>query len=258
MQPLGRDPRLTLASLDDLGPDEVSAAEIRKQIQANGEDYRAPAHQEGADASDSVQVSVDAHGRVEGVEISRRWQERLEPDRFAPALFEAYTAAVRKALDAAAMQAFAAEQRAAGNRPGDDQATGTRPADYGTNGYGASDHQTSDYRTSDYRAAHHRAADQDAAGGSEVDEAEWLAAKWDALDEISAELARLIRVGTSSGAGSSEKTVSSPHGYLTLRVLGKGVVGISGDVRHIRVADPEQLRREAIAAFQAAERTGDS
>lgn len=224
---------LVLASLDAFpgtdptGTDQLSAAELRGQMLAAGEDFHAPAHQEGADRSDSVWVSADARGRVQSVEISRRWRERLDPDGFAPALLEAYTAAERKVFDAAAMQAFAEQRRAAA---------------HGTAGYPAADERTDGMP---WR------------GSDPFDEAEWLAATWDTLDEVGAELSRLTRLDTTGGMAGGETTVSSPHGYLTLRVLGRAVVGISGDVRHIRVCDPEQLRREAIAAFQAAESAAD-
>jgi hypothetical protein len=113
---------LTPASLDFLGRDEDLIEELRHQTHAPPLGPGEPGR--GADASDSIRVTVDDRGRVHDVEISWQWRRRPGPGRFAESLFEAYTEAVRRATTAAALAALS-------GRPGrrDDPAPVAPPAE---------------------------------------------------------------------------------------------------------------------------------
>lgn len=215
MSALGRDGEFRLADLGFLGDTEDLRARALEQVRAAGQDFRGPGVHEGADASDSIWVAVDGRGEVHGVEISRQWRDRLSVGRFADALFQAYTGAVRRAMDAAAVSALAAEPHSA------------------------------------------EAGNVDAVVDSEQDqqpkgEREWRIATWETLYDVKAALGRLQRAAADGEAGGgSVDTRRSPSGYLTARLSGHGIVGISGDVRMIAAADVEHLRQEALAVLHA-------
>ena len=95
---------LALARLD-LGGDD---ADVRALARGGEQSLRPPF--EGADASNSVWVSVSGRARVENVEISRSWNDRLSPGDVAQALLESYNDATRKAFTAAAVTAWEDEQ----------------------------------------------------------------------------------------------------------------------------------------------------
>jgi hypothetical protein len=197
------DPGEALVNLDSL--DGLSSSD---EVRVQG-----PAPYQGADATDSVKVTVDARARMINVDVSDGWRERVGVTDFADALFDAYTAAVRKALTAAAVTALAGVPEQRPSQP---------PS------------------MKEYT-------------GSDVD---WLRAKQTTLDRVHAELSRLATVDT-AGAG-REWTLSSPHGYLTLRLLGRSLAGIHGDVRRIARAGAAQLRFDALAAFRAAALTSET
>jgi hypothetical protein len=225
MPPLdGRDDDLTLARLDVLGDSDGLRAQAEQLMRTAGGETRAPDHHEGADESDSIWVAVDARGRVESVDISRRWREQLGVGRFADGLFEAYTAAVGKSLTAAASAALSDEQEPQApawpdaSIPGPDRAQ-PEPLE---------------------------------------DDRAWLATTWNALDGIDAELKRLTRMEADGvGAADHDTALSSPGGYLTVRLRGRTLVGISGNVTRIATADAQQLRLDALAALRAAQRPAD-
>jgi hypothetical protein len=103
----GVDGRPGLASLDSLGDPDELRTRAEQLLRAGETDGRPPATQEGADASDSVWLSLDARGGLAGVEISRHWRDRIGPAGFAPALYEAYVDATRKVLTAAGLARLA-------------------------------------------------------------------------------------------------------------------------------------------------------
>ena len=94
----------SLARLDIGGDD----ADLRALTRGGDQSLRAPF--EGADASGSVWVSVSDRARVENVEISRSWSDRLSPGEVARALLESYHDATGKAYTAAALTAWQQEQ----------------------------------------------------------------------------------------------------------------------------------------------------
>lgn len=94
---------ITLADPAVLGDPES----LRKRAEAEKKQERPrrtepgqPGRYDGADETGAVWLSVDPEGRLTSVEISTSWRQRLGPERFADALFSAYRAAVRHAIDA--------------------------------------------------------------------------------------------------------------------------------------------------------------
>jgi len=97
---------LSLARPDLRGDD----SDLQALVRGAGQSRRAP--YEGEDASGSVWVSVSDRARVQSVEISRSWSDRLPPGDVPRALLESYHDATRKAFTAAALTAY--ENGAAG------------------------------------------------------------------------------------------------------------------------------------------------
>lgn len=91
-----RDIDLALSQLDALGDTQT----LRAQAEAfTAEQELVPASRyDSPDPSESIWVEVDPRGKFVGVEISRTWTNRLQPEQFAEALFSAYRAAVQKAF----------------------------------------------------------------------------------------------------------------------------------------------------------------
>ncbi|MFC6022322.1 hypothetical protein ACFP2T_39960 [Plantactinospora solaniradicis] len=218
-----RDDDLELANLDFLGDTDALRAQVRKMLDAAGGQVRPSARHEGADRTDSIRVAVDPEGRVESVGISGRWQERLDPDGFPAALFEAYGAGVQKLITAGALAAFA-EEVAAG---GDPFGPGRRPAE------------------PDGRPV-------PSSPGPDPGDRDWLAMTRSTLADLDDQLRRLDRIDIGSAATDDrERTVRSPHGHLTARIQGRVIAGITGDSQRIRGAGSEQLRLEAMGMFRA-------
>ncbi|MEU1964386.1 hypothetical protein ABZ541_04950 [Micromonospora sediminicola] len=90
----------------------------------------------------------------------------------------------------------------------------------------------------------------------ELDEDLWLQRTWGALHHIDAELARL----THAPEQSEQRTISSPHGCLTLHLRGTGITAITADPARVARMDTEQLRFEARSLFRTHElaRTGET
>ncbi|MEU4555978.1 hypothetical protein [Micromonospora violae] len=200
---------MTLASLDFLGDLQDLRERVQHLPDQLGDEFHEDAQHQGADQSDSVWVGVDARGRVTSLDISRRWRDRLVVSDFPLALYEAYTAAVRKSMEAGAL-ASARSAPVSADRP----------------------------RTSL------------ALPEPELGDDEWRRARWDRLDVIRAELRRLAERDPSPSR--QERAVSGPDGYVTLRLLGEDLVGITGEVGRIARADVELIRTDALAAFQRA------
>lgn len=219
----GHGERLTLASLDVLGDSDELRERARRLLRERGGDTRPARRHEGTDPSGSVRVAVDGRGRVTDVDVDATWRQRVGASGFPGALFEAYTAAVRTALEAAALAAVEARSTSPSKAwPQRAPEAGSRPS----------------------------VGPRAPAPEREVDERAWLRRTWATLDGIDAQLSRLSQSNAAAGPG--ERDVSSPDGLLTLRMRGRGVTGVTGDARLLAVADPQRLRREALAAFRAA------
>jgi hypothetical protein len=64
----------------------------------------------GADPTESVHVTVDARGVVADLEVAQRWRNRLLVEGFAAAVFDAYTTARERAVEAFTLAMLAAER----------------------------------------------------------------------------------------------------------------------------------------------------
>src|SRR5262249_797808 len=100
-----------LADLDFLGDEADLRARARQELMAAGDDIEPLSRQEGTDHRGAVMVAMDREGAVEAVEVSPNWKERLTPGDFAAAVFAAYNAAQVKHVNAAALAAFAVQER---------------------------------------------------------------------------------------------------------------------------------------------------
>ncbi|MGC4815119.1 hypothetical protein ACLQ29_31780 [Micromonospora sp. DT228] len=101
----GRDPRLSLASLDFFGDEAALQQRVEQVLREGG----IPSQTDGfcgSDATGSVSVVVDTRRRVKAVLVSREWRSEVGVARFPVVLFEAYSAAVGAALEQAALKEF--------------------------------------------------------------------------------------------------------------------------------------------------------
>lgn len=202
-----------LESLDFLGDEDELRARARQELLAAGENVDAPGRQDGTDETGSIRVSMDRDGAIEEVDVNRQWSERLGAGEFANALLSAYNAAAAKHMNAAALAAFAAQER------GEDP---DRRGSFAGGSTGLPD---------------------------PADERVWLGAIWSKLSDNDDVLHRIER---GERLVSNERTFTGPHGYLTARLEGGAITGIRGDAELIESADAGQLRVEALAVFRAA------
>ena len=213
----------TLASLDSLGDPAELEAQARRQIAEMGGNAPQPGSRvEGADATNSIWVSIDTEGRVEGIEVSRNWRDRLDPGAFGSALLEAYKNAQDKTVQARAVAAFIAMSEG-------------RPR----------------YRTAPVVPAAREPNPED-------DPERWLAETLEAINKITDRVKAMERGETVPDQPAlGETVVKSPNELLTLRYQGRQIVEITGEVMQIRRTDPESLRLEALDLFRAAGLTAD-
>lgn len=202
-----------LESLDFLGDEDELRARARQELLAAGENVDTPGRQDGTDETGSIRVSMDRDGAVEDVDVNRQWSERLSAGEFANALLAAYNAAAAKHMNAAALAAFAAQER--GEEP-------TRRTGYDNATTGLPD---------------------------PADERVWFGAIWSKLSDNDDMLHRIER---GERLANNERTVTGPHGYLTAQLDSRAITGIRGDAELIKSADAGQLRVEALAVFRAA------
>jgi hypothetical protein len=207
-----------LASLDSLGDPERLRDDLRRRLRGIRRAADDAPVLDGTDGAESVRVVVDPRARVADVELGPRWDRRDLADRFAPALFEAYTAAVGAAMTAAAAAAMESSDGSG------DESDGGRPDARGP------------------------APD----GGRAVDERLWLDRTWAAIGAVETELDRLRRRDTT--AATAERSVTSPAGLLTVRVRGGAITAITGNAARIAVAGRERLASDALAALRLPER----
>jgi hypothetical protein len=101
-----------LVSLDVPGDPAELEAQARQALAELDGDPTAD-RPEGADPTNSIWVTTDRDGRVESVEVSRQWRDRIEPGEFGNALLAAYGSATMKAIAAAARSDLAGDHRSA-------------------------------------------------------------------------------------------------------------------------------------------------
>jgi hypothetical protein len=206
----------TMASLDQLGDPADLEAQARRQLQELGDDALQPSsHIEGADPTNTIRVTIDTDGRVEGIEVSRGWKDRLDAGAFAGALLAAYNNAQAKSIQARAAKAFIAHSE--GRRRHEARATG--PVDIGP-----SPHD---------------------------DPERWLRETLDDINTLTAQVQAIER-GETGVPVVTEAVVRSPNEMFTLRHQGRQVTEITGEIMQIRRTDAESLRLEALDLFKAA------
>ncbi|ADL45312.1 hypothetical protein Micau_1759 [Micromonospora aurantiaca ATCC 27029] len=83
----------------------------------------------------------------------------------------------------------------------------------------------------------------------ELDDDLWLQRTWGALHHNDAELARL----THAPEQPEQRTISSPHGCLTLHLRGPGITAITADAGRVARMDTQQLRFETRSLFRTYE-----
>jgi hypothetical protein len=88
---------------DRAGRDETVSAAVEAERAAPAE----PSNQQAADSTGSVAVTVDPAGVVDGVEVAGDWPDRVAPEQFPAAVYEAYVGAVLQAQRAAAIRQLA-------------------------------------------------------------------------------------------------------------------------------------------------------
>ena len=214
---------MTLGSPDFLGDTE----QLREEIRAAGNMSPRTGPQDATDATGSIRVVADASGHVIDVTFSPRLRKRLGADQTPQALFDAYLAAVTKAINVVALTIGTTKQQPA------------QPSGYGENHGERQDHIQSAKPT-----------------GPTDDEADWPTATRQALDEIDASLTQLAPAdAVALDRARRIRVLRSPAGRFTAKVQGNGIVGITGDPRRIATATPGALRRDAMALLSSVHQT---
>ena len=206
----------TMASLDQLGdPVELEAQARRELLEMGGDVAQPSSHIEGADRTSTIWVTIDADGRVEGIEINRSWKDRLDAGAVAGALLEAYNNAQANSIQARAAKALTAHIEGRPRR----EARAAVPVDIGP-----SPHD---------------------------DPERWLRETLDDINTLTAQVQAIER-GETDVPIVAEAVVRSPNQMFTLRHQGRQVTEITGEIMQIRRTDAESLRLEALDLFKAA------
>lgn len=188
--------------------------ELRQRLSAGGGETSLPSRHEAADRTGSVTVTVDARGRVTEVGLEQRWRSRLGREELAAALLAAYQMARERAFEAYALVLSATEETGA-DLP---QLTESNPG-----------------------------PPADPSRRSPDDPDEWLG--W-----ISERLAAMREEGDRLAVRPGVREHTGPHGYLTARLQGSGVVSLAADENRIWHAETRAVREDALAVLSAADR----
>ncbi|WP_166379160.1 hypothetical protein [Catellatospora methionotrophica] len=118
MSPHGAGNDLALASLDFLGGEHELRERACSEVRAAGAALGTVGRSVGEAAGGSIQVTTNARGQVDDVQVSRDWSTKIEADAFAGQLFQAYRAALMQAINTVALRKFAeSEQNDDSGRP---------------------------------------------------------------------------------------------------------------------------------------------
>ena len=197
-------------------PDELEGR-AREALAAAERDGPIPDRPVGTDATGSIEISLDRRGRVDGIEVSRRWKDQLDAGRFAAALFEAYGDAIRRNLEARARRDLLGL---------DEPAPAPAPEREAPNTEGLQPRSDT-----------------------------WFSAVMDEIRQSGERLDAYQRMARDGFAPDAETELTSPNEIFTMRLRGHAVVGITGDQMQIRRTDGESLRLEALDLFRAAHLT---
>jgi hypothetical protein len=239
MQPAGRE-NAGLANVDFL--DFSDMEQLREQALAklplSGEKPVPRERYEGTDGSGSISVTINTKGIVIDVDVTRDWSQSVSADGFATALLQAYGTAVAASIEDTALgELWEDEQRrtAARRREQQERWAAQRGEEPPPPPPGEEDPQP-DKAPEDSR--------------------DWMAWIQDSLYSIGDQLHRIERIERGA-ANEQDKATWGSHGYLKVIHRGPEIVSITGDVARIRMAEPYQLRSEALEVLRNAQHETD-
>lgn len=239
MQPAGREDA-GLANVDFL--DFSDLEQLREQALAklpvSGEKPVPRERYEGSDASGAISVTINTKGIVIDVDVRRDWSTSVSPDGFPTALLQAYGVAVATSLEDVALgELWEDEQRRAAER--------RREAE------------------ERYAAQRGEAPPPPPPGDEDPqpdkapeDPRDWMAWVQDSLYKIGDELHRIEQIERNAASEQDHATWGS-HGYLKVIHRGPEIVSITGDPARIRMAEPHQLKSEALEVLRNAQHETD-
>jgi len=239
MQPAGRDDA-GLANVDFL--DFSDLEQLREQalakLPASGEKPVPRERYEGTDGSGTIAVTINARGLVIDVDVRREWSQSVSPDGFATAVQQAFGAATAACLEDVALAELweDEQQRAAQRRREAQERLAAQRGDPPPPPPPGEEDPQPDKAPEDPR--------------------EWMAWIQDSLYSIGDELHR-IELVERGAANEQDKTTWGSHGYLKVIHRGPEIVSITGDVARIRMAEPYQLRSEALEVLRNAQHETD-
>ncbi|MFF5990850.1 hypothetical protein [Prauserella flavalba] len=174
---------------------------------------------EGADATGSIHIAMNPQALVLSVSINEGWRKKLAPEQFADALLDAYREAMQTAISAAAT---AGSSRAA--RGPASQAIAKILRDYDDDGPSA----------------------------------DWYTGIRAKLDRIKQRRKAIEEYVAEARVDPIDREVRGPNGYLTFQ-LQRGIpVSVTAAVPALRSASTKLLRKDAMAAFRAANLTAEN
>jgi hypothetical protein len=232
MHPYGRG-EFELPNLDFLGDVEELRARALDKLRAMGGKPHPRDRYEGGDKSGSIVVAIDAKGFVREVDIRRDWRDALSVEDFPSALFEAYMAGVQASLEMTALAELAQDEeqrKLALEREEAEREAAWRGEEIPP-----------------------RADEQDEAAqyvAPPEGDREWHAWVWDSLYAIGDQMHRVDLAERRIASPVEERTFAGPYGYLKVRHREHTILGITGDPVRIRMAEPHQLRTEALDVFR--------
>jgi hypothetical protein len=239
MQPAGRDDA-GLANVDFLDFSDVER--LREQalakLPASGDKPVPRERYEGSDGTGKISVTINNKGFVIDVDVSRDWAQSVSADGFATALQQAFGAATTASLeDVALAELWEDEQRrqAERRREAEERLAAQRGEEPPPPPPGEEDPQP----------------DQ-----APEDPRDWMAWIQDSLHAIGNELHR-IELIERGAANEQDKTTWGTHGYLKVVHRGPQIVSITGEPGRIRMAEPYQLRSEALEVLRNAQHETD-
>lgn len=240
MQPTSRN-EYGLASLDFLNDFLADTEQLREQalakLPASGEKPAVRERYEGADGTGAVVVAVDAKGMVTDADVKADWRQAVSADGFAAAVFQAYSTAVAAMLEDVALgELWEDEQQRVRRRQREDEERRAAQRGEQLPPLPEDEPERPDTPPEDPR--------------------DWMAWVQDSLYAIGDEMYRIERLERDA-ANQQDKVVWGSRGYLKVVHRGQDILSISGDATRISMAEPYQLRAEALEALRSAQHDND-
>ena len=239
MQPAGRD-NAGLANVDFLDFSDMD--QLREQALAklpvSGEKPVPRDRYEGTDPSGTIHVTINNQGIVIDVDVQRDWSQSVSADGFATALLQAWgTATAASVEDRALAELWEDEQRRAAQRRREQQ-------------------ERLAAQRGEELPPEPPSEDDPQPDKAPEDPRDWMAWIQDSLYAIGDELYRIERVERGA-ANEQDRATWGSHGYLKVIHRGPEIVSITGDPTRIRMAEPYQLRSEALEVLRNAQHETD-